>query len=70
MGLNPRHWLNAFFHACVDHGGTTPPDLSAFLPWQMTDERKHQLAQPLPAQQTPWDSLLQERDIPIVANTS
>src|SRR5262249_30577025 len=33
-GLNPRHWLSAFFHACVDYGGKTPPDLSAFLPWQ------------------------------------
>lgn len=68
--LNPRHWLSAFFHACGDNGGKTPPDLSAFLPWQMRDERKHQLAQPLPVQQTPWDRLPQERDTPLVANTS
>lgn len=46
-GLNPRHWLSAFFHACATHGGKTPPDISAFLPWQMTDERRHQLAQPV-----------------------
>ena len=52
-GLNPRHWLSAFCHACVAHGGKTPPDLSAFLSWQMTDERKHQLAQPLPVQRIP-----------------
>ena len=69
-GLNPRHWLSAFFHACVDNGGKTPSDLSAFLPWQMTDERKHQLAQPLPVQQTSWDSLPQEKAPPIVVNTS
>ena len=69
-GLNPRHWLSAFFHACVAHGGQTPPDLSAFLPWQMTDERKHQLAQPLPVQRLPWDSLPPARATPIVANTS
>jgi transposase len=69
-GLNPRHWLSAFFHACVAHGGKTPPDLSTFLPWQMTDERKHQLAQPLPVQRIPWDSLPPERDPPVVANTS
>ena len=69
-GLNPRHWLNAFFHACVDNGGKTPSDLSAFFPWQMTDERKHQLAQPLPVQRPPWDSLPQERATPVVANTS
>ena len=49
-GLNPRHWLSAFFHACEDNGGKTPPDLRAFLPWYMTDERKHQLAQPVPVQ--------------------
>jgi len=69
-GLNPRHWLNAFFHAWVDNGGKTPSDLSAFFPWQMTDERKHQLAQPLPVQRPPWDSLPQERATPVVANTS
>jgi transposase len=69
-GLNPRHWLSAFFHACVAHGGKTPPDLSAFLPWQMTDERKHQLAQPLPVQRPPWDSLPPARATPVVANTS
>jgi len=49
-GLNPRHWLSAFFHACADNGGKTPPDLRAFLPWYMTDERKHQLVQPVPVQ--------------------
>jgi transposase len=69
-GLNPRHWLSAFFHACVAHGGKTPPDLSAFLPWQMTAERKHQLAQPLPVQRPPWDSLPPARATPVVANTS
>src|SRR5262245_36586154 len=70
-GLNPRHWLSAFFHACVAHGGKTRPDLSAFLPWQMTDERKHQLAQPLPVQRIAWDSLPPERAPPVVvAHTS
>jgi transposase len=69
-GLNPRHWLSAFFDACVAHGGKTPPDLSAFLPWQMTDERKHQLAQPLPVQRPPWDRLPPARETPVVANTS
>jgi transposase len=69
-GLNPRHWLSAFFAACAAHGGKTPPDLSAFLPWQMTDERRHQLAQPLSVQRPPWDSLLPERESPVVANTS
>jgi transposase len=46
-GLNPRHWLQAFLPACADHGGHPPPDLSEFLPWTMSAERKHQLSQPL-----------------------
>ena len=46
-GLNPRHWLQAFLQACADHGGHPPPDLSEFLPWTMSAERKHQLSQPL-----------------------
>jgi len=69
-GLNPRHWLSACFDAWVAHGGKTPPDLSAFLLWQMTDERKHQRAQPLPVQRPPWDSLPPARATPAVANTS
>jgi transposase len=69
-GLNPRHWLNAFFHACMDNGGKTPPQLRAFLPWQMTKERKDQLAQPLPVQQILFDRLPQEQDTPGVVDTS
>ena len=48
-GLNPHHWLQAFLQACADHGGHPPPDLSAFLPWQMSADRRHQLSQPVPA---------------------
>jgi hypothetical protein len=36
----------------------------------MTDERKHQLAQPLPVPWPPWGSLPPERETPVVANTS
>ena len=47
-GLNPRHWLSAFLQACADHGGKSPADLSAFVPWQMTPERRAELTQPVP----------------------
>jgi len=47
-GLNPYHWLRAFLQACADHGGKSPVDLSAFVPWQMTPERRAELARPLP----------------------
>jgi transposase len=69
-GLNPRHWLSAFLHACVDHGGKTPPDLRAFLLWDMTDERKHQLAQPVPVQGAPVDPIPQGREELATADTS
>jgi len=39
-GRTPRHWRSTCFHACVDHGGKPPPDLRAFLPCSMTDERR------------------------------
>src|SRR5436190_3794042 len=47
-GLNPHHWLRAFLQACADHGGKSPEDLSAFLPWQMTPERRAELSRPMP----------------------
>ena len=47
-GLNPHHWLRVFLQACADHGGESPTDLSAFLPWEMTPERREALARPLP----------------------
>jgi len=46
-GLNPHHWLSAFLQACAEHGGQSPTDLSSFLPWQMTPERREELARPV-----------------------
>ena len=45
--LNPQHWLSAFLQACAEHGGQSPRDLSAFLPWQMAPERRAELARPV-----------------------
>lgn len=38
-GINPRTWLSAFLHACAANGNKAPGDLSAFLPWEMSEER-------------------------------
>ena len=46
--LDPRHWLTAFLTACAENGGKTPDDLTPFLPWSMSEERKQLLSQPLP----------------------
>src|SRR6266478_9213345 len=46
-GLHPHHWLSAFLQACADNGGQSPADLSSFLPWQMTPERRAELSRPV-----------------------
>ncbi len=68
--LNPHHWLTAFFQACADHGGKSPTDLSVFLPWQMTPERRGELARPVPVTLPPFAGLCQEREEPEAADTS
>jgi transposase len=45
-GMNPRHWLSAYLTACADNGGQAPVDLSAFLPWDMTEVRRSELGRP------------------------
>jgi transposase len=69
-GLNPHHGLSAFLHACAEHGGTSPTDLSAFLPWQMAPERREELARPVPVTLPPFADLYQEREEPEAADTS
>jgi transposase len=46
--LKPRQWLTAFLQAGAATGGTSPPDLRSFLPWEMAAERRRQLARPVP----------------------
>lgn len=69
-GLNPHHWLTAFLHAWADHGGKPPADLKAFLPWQMTPERREELARPVATLWPPFASTSQEMGEPDGANTS
>jgi len=69
-GLNPHHWLSAFLQACADNGGQSPTDLSSFLPWQMTAERRAELTQPAPATWTPLTSEAQELGEPEAVDTS
>src|SRR5207247_7126575 len=68
-GLNPHHWLTAFLQACADHGGKSPTDLSAFLPWQMTPERREELARPVLVTLSPFAALCQDREKREAANT-
>jgi len=45
--LNPHHWLYRYLTACAENGGLPPAELSSFLPWEMSEERKQQLAKPM-----------------------
>jgi len=69
-GLNPHHWLSAFLQACADHGGQSPADLSAFVPWQMSAERRQELSRPLPVILPAFESPAQEREESEPAHTS
>jgi transposase len=69
-GLNPHHWLSAFLQACADHGGQSPTDLSSFLPWQMTPERREELARPVLLTRPLFPCPTQEREEPETADTS
>ena len=46
--LNPHHWLHSYLTACAENGGQPPADISPFIPWEMSEERKQQLAKPMP----------------------
>ena len=47
--LNPHHWLQEYLTACALEGGAAPADLTPFLPWAMSEERRQLLAKPPPA---------------------
>jgi transposase len=69
-GLNPHHWLSTFLQACADNGSQSPADLSPFVPWQMSAERRQELSQPLPVMWPALGGLTQERQAPETADTS
>jgi transposase len=41
--LNPRKWLTWYFEECAAAGGLVPADIQAFLPWNLSDEKKKEL---------------------------
>ncbi len=46
--INQRHWLHEYLNACALLGGNAPADLTPFLPWRMSEERRAQLTKPIP----------------------
>ena len=68
--LNPHHWLSAFLQACAESGGQSPRDLSSFLPWQMTPERRAELARPVMVTWPPAARYARDRGKPEAVDTS
>lgn len=40
--LNPRLWLGAYLRACAEAGGQVPANVSTFLPWNLSEERRRE----------------------------
>ena len=41
-GIDVLRWLEAWLAACAENGGKPPDDLSPWLPWSMSEERKRE----------------------------
>ena len=45
-GIDVRRWLEEWLTACAKNGGKPPDDLSPWLPWSMSEERRRELTAP------------------------
>ncbi len=45
-GIDVRRWLETWLQACAKNGGQPPDDLSPWLPWSMSEERRRALMAP------------------------
>ena len=45
-GIDVRRWLEEWLTACAKNGGKPPDDLSPWLPWTMSEERRRKLTTP------------------------
>ena len=45
-GIDVLRWLEAWLEACAKNGGNSPDDLSSWLPWTMSEERRREFTTP------------------------
>ena len=45
-GINVLRWLQAWLTACAKNGGKPPHDMSSWLPWSMSEERRRKFTAP------------------------
>lgn len=44
QGLNARTWLKWYLESCAEAGSKAPADVTGFLPWNLTEEKRRELA--------------------------
>jgi transposase len=42
--INVRTWLTWFLNCCAENGGQVPSDITPFLPWEMSVEKRREMA--------------------------
>ena len=42
--INIRTWLTWYLRSCAENGGEVPPEMDRFLPWNMSVEKRRELA--------------------------
>jgi len=42
--VNPRQWLTWYLQSCAEADGQAPADITAFLPWNLSEEQRRQMA--------------------------
>jgi transposase len=42
--INIRKWLTWYLQSCAENGGQAPSDIEPFLPWNLRDEKRRELA--------------------------
>ena len=45
-GIDVLRWLQAWLTACAENGARPPHDLSPWLPWSMSEERRREFMAP------------------------
>jgi transposase len=50
--INPRLWFNWYLQSCAEAGGKSPKDIEPFLPWNLSQEMRANLAMTSPEQKT------------------
>jgi transposase len=43
--INSRKWLKAYLQACAEAGGQVPEEVERWLPWNLTEEQKREMAE-------------------------